>query len=99
MEEIRSKVVTNGVYNLEAATKEVDFNIDLAQKKGNMMAVSKMLELKAKLYNLMNITIEVKIVDIKGAMDKANARVLAQPALEATYKKIEEASDEENGDY
>ena len=64
------------LYDAKAAVVEIDQAIRFGYKQKNPMSVAKLLELKAKLHGLLVDKVEVAAVDLRGAMEKANNRVL-----------------------
>lgn len=96
IEELRSKLVEDAGYDLKAAVKEIDSDLKLARENKNMMAVSKMLELKAKLHDLLTIKIKFEPVDISAALKAAEGRLLPFNYLEATYKDDSEDEEDKN---
>ena len=90
LEAIREKGRTLAGYDLAAAMKEAVDVIDFAKKNHNSMAYCKAVELRAKLSGLLIDRVEVFTADLRGAIEKAQARVVNPvpqtiPAQKSTY--------------
>lgn len=78
IEEVRQSVIEEAKYGLQEAIAEINEMLAEARdEKGRYMAVPRLLEMKLKLYGLLveKHHVEIERVDIKAALDEANARV------------------------
>lgn len=72
---IKSKIVESGVYDVEAALKQIEDNINEAREKNQYSAVAKMIELKTKIAGIYQ---EKMVMDVKAS--KGNF-IMVMPAL------------------
>jgi hypothetical protein len=70
--ELREKAM----YDVEQAVQEIDKAVVFGYTQKNPMSVAKLLELKAKLYGLFIDRFQEVPVDLKGALEAAERRVL-----------------------
>jgi len=73
---IRTEARTVAAYGLVEAMKETESAAAFARLHKNPMALVKATELRAKLSGLLVDRVEVVEVDLRGALDRAEARVL-----------------------
>lgn len=71
--ELREKAM----YDVEQAVQEIDKAVVFGYTQKNPMSVAKLLELKAKLYGLLIDRFQEVPVDLKGALEAAQRRVLS----------------------
>lgn len=76
IESIRAEGRTMAVYGLVEAMKEADDAAAFARQHKNPMALVKATELRAKLSGLLVDRVEVVEVDLRGALDRAQVRVI-----------------------
>jgi phage terminase small subunit len=76
LERIRSEGMKMAVYDLATAMREAEAVCAFAKLHKNAMAYCKGTELRAKLSGLLIDRIEVVPVDLRGALDRAEARVV-----------------------
>jgi hypothetical protein len=96
LREIHTKANELAAYGLQQALVQAQECIDFAIKLENPMARMKSTELKAKLAGLLIERVEVVSIDISGALQRAEARVLSMstvstPAIEAPVRAIDPA--------
>lgn len=76
IEAIRTEGRTLAAYDLAAAMAQAQEGINFAKANGNAMAFIKDCELRAKLSGLLVDRVEVVTVDLRGALEAAEARVI-----------------------
>jgi hypothetical protein len=76
IEAIRAEGMKMAVYDLATAMREAEAVCAFAKKHKNAMAYCKATELRAKLSGLLIDRVEVVAVDLRGALEAAERRVL-----------------------
>src|ERR1044071_3337482 len=76
IESVQAQARTVAVYDLATAMKEAEDAAAFAKEKGSAMAKVKACELRAKLSGLLIDRVEIIPVDLVGALERAERRVI-----------------------
>jgi succinate dehydrogenase/fumarate reductase flavoprotein subunit len=88
---IRAETRAIVAYDVGSAMQEAMDDHKFAVEKGNAMAAVKATELRAKLSGLLIDRVEIATVDLTGALQRAEQRVLSIPASAHTPQALPQA--------